>query len=49
MKEFNGWYILRHWGFWYWLIVYLPQRRRERRKLRRKKRNEKTLRDIHRR
>ena len=46
MKNNRGWEVLKTWGFWFWLIVYLPGHRKERRQV---KKNEKTLRDIHRR
>lgn len=26
-KESRGWEVLKTWGFWFWLIVYLPRKR----------------------
>lgn len=28
-KESRGWEVLKKWGFWFWLIVYLPGHRKE--------------------
>ena len=32
-KESRGWEVLKKWGFWFWLIVYLPGHRKEKRYL----------------
>lgn len=38
-KESRGWEVLKNWGFWFWLIVYLPGHRKEKKYIKEQNKN----------
>lgn len=41
-NERRGWHILKSWGFWFWLIVWLPGHFKERKIVKENERHSKT-------